>query len=153
MMPSAVDPLIVLPGGTLGDVKNTECDEDLVDADEVARRLGVQLETVYAWRKRTKAGLAVALPPERHLFSGVPVWEWRDILIWAGRTGRLTDEDLRADYVHLMGQSPREPRTAGSLSSEEQALVAAPTKRRRRRKPKPDAPLAPADVVLPEEAE
>jgi excisionase family DNA binding protein len=51
-------------------VKN-HCDHDWVDIAEVARRLGVQVPTVYMMKQRG------TLPPARLTVGGRhPVWDW-----------------------------------------------------------------------------
>jgi hypothetical protein len=85
-----------------------------VDAATIAARLGVNPDTVHTWRKRTKRGDNVGLPNERWTFSGIPVWEWTEVLVWAGASGRLKDPDLRADYAHLTHEEARPTRKGGA---------------------------------------
>lgn len=96
-----------------------------VDATMIADRLGVNADTVHTWRKRTKreGGGGPGMPDERWMFGGVPVWEWTEILVWAGRSGRLTDPDLRADFEHVVGEEARAERKGGMLTAEEAALL------------------------------
>lgn len=57
---------------------------DPVGISDIARRLGVQRDTVQKWRTR---GL---LPAPRWVVGGRPAWSWsEDIEPWARTTGRL----------------------------------------------------------------
>lgn len=68
---------------------------DLVDTDEVARRLGVQRATVHVWRTRSQHPVErVPMPAPNHVFGGVPVWHWGTIEAWAVATGRLDVADV-----------------------------------------------------------
>lgn len=55
---------------------------DPVGADEVARRLGYPVRTVYVWIQRG------VLPVAEHTISGRPCWHWSTIRAWAEATGR-----------------------------------------------------------------
>jgi hypothetical protein len=60
---------------------------DIVDMEEVARRLGVKKETVRMWRYRD------LLPEAEWMLNGQPVWRWATIRKWAQDTGRLPEEE------------------------------------------------------------
>jgi predicted DNA-binding transcriptional regulator AlpA len=59
------------------------CEPQPVGPAEVAERLGVAVATVRVWRHDR------VLPPARWQISRGPVWDWRDIEIWAVAAGRL----------------------------------------------------------------
>lgn len=46
------------------------CDHDWVDIAEVAKRLGVQVPTIYMMKQRG------TLPPARLIVGGHPAWDW-----------------------------------------------------------------------------
>lgn len=56
---------------------------ELVGCQEIAERLNVPPNTVYAWRHRK------LLPEPEHTVGGRPAWKWSTIRQWADRTGRL----------------------------------------------------------------
>jgi hypothetical protein len=60
---------------------------DIVDMEEVARRLGVKKETVRMWRYRQ------LVPEPEWVFGDQPVWRWATIRKWARETGRLPEEE------------------------------------------------------------
>ena len=62
---------------------------DLVDADEIASRLGVTRKTVRRWVNRREF-LPVEVFP-----SGLPRewWDWQRVRTWAALTGRLDATD------------------------------------------------------------
>jgi hypothetical protein len=72
---------------------------DLVGPAEVARRLGVQRQTVAVWRMR---GVA---PPPLATCSGVPVWDWGTLEKWAKATKRWPEAN----------QPQSEPTPTGSV--------------------------------------
>jgi hypothetical protein len=123
--------------------------KDPVDVTEAAERLQVQVNTIWVWRKRHKKNPTMAVPEPAMRFGKVLVWEWADLLEWAGRTGRLRDEKLRQEYRDRFGREPREERTAGPLSEDEVAALSAPLPPRpaaRARTPKlKGAPQPPSD--------
>lgn len=55
---------------------------DLVDASEIAQRLGVKRMTVHKWRQRG------TFPEPDYQFEIGPVWLWRNVETWAEKTGR-----------------------------------------------------------------
>jgi predicted DNA-binding transcriptional regulator AlpA len=60
--------------------------EDLVDATEIAHRLGVKRpQVVHDWRRRHEDFPA----PVAHLGNG-NVWIWPEVASWARATGRLS---------------------------------------------------------------
>ncbi len=59
-------------------------DCDPVGIPEIAERLGVQRNTVDAWRKRQ------LLPAPGWTVGGRPAWNWPDIEQWAQDTGRAS---------------------------------------------------------------
>lgn len=83
---------------------------DPVGVIEIAKRLGVKDRSVHMWRYRTERGemgVGLGLPvPDHRSVNGHGAWEWRTILAWAGRTGRLRDPDLAAEYRKLTGEDP-----------------------------------------------
>jgi len=107
---------------------------DPVDVKVIAERLGVQVDTVHTWRKRTKRGEAVGMPDNRWEFSNVPVWDWLDVLVWAGRSGRLAHASgqWKVQYAELAGAEPEAERLGGRMTAEERAALAKPVRRRRR---------------------
>lgn len=56
---------------------------DPVGSTDIADRLGVQPQTVAMWRYRG------VLPEPSWFVSGMPVWNWPDVVRWAKETGRL----------------------------------------------------------------
>ena len=59
--------------------------DDLVGTHEIAVRLGVRRpQVVHDWRRRHSD-----FPVPLTRISGVWVWSWRDVEVWALRTGRL----------------------------------------------------------------
>jgi predicted DNA-binding transcriptional regulator AlpA len=64
--------------------------QDIVGPQEVAERLGVQVNTVHIWKKR---GI---LPRPARVISGVPLWSTGAIDAWALATGRLELEEIPA---------------------------------------------------------
>jgi len=51
---------------------------DLVDQPEIGRRLGVERETVYRWRKRHGD-----FPKPVVIISGRPLWRWAEVEGWS----------------------------------------------------------------------
>lgn len=59
--------------------------EDLVGAAEIAERLGLaQVQTVHSWRRRYDD-----FPQPVAQLRQALIWDWRDVALWANRTGRL----------------------------------------------------------------
>lgn len=67
---------------------------DVVDTAEIARRLGVERDTVHRWRQRyvrLKRGQPVTRyfpDPDYDLDVG-PVWLWKTVKKWGVATGRI----------------------------------------------------------------
>lgn len=57
---------------------------DLVDVDAIARRMGVQQDTVHKWRTRHDS-----FPSPFVTLAIGPVWVWAEVLRWAEATDRL----------------------------------------------------------------
>lgn len=57
--------------------------ENPIDMEDIATLLGVEAQTVRAWRIRRNG-----LPPESGYISGSPYWYREDIIAWATETGR-----------------------------------------------------------------
>jgi hypothetical protein len=55
---------------------------DLVGPMEIAERLKVQRGTVHTWRLRG------VLPEPLAVISGVPIWDWEAIKVWAAERKR-----------------------------------------------------------------
>lgn len=111
----------------------TMTDWEPVDAQRIADRLGVALDTVHTWKKRTKRGEGVGMPEPRWTFGNVPVWEWTEVLVWAGRTGRLPARpELHAAFERLSGEDAVAERRGGRLTEEQRRAIARPVKVRRR---------------------
>lgn len=81
-----------------------------IGAQEIADLLDVQDRTVHQWIRR-----GLMPPPKWQTVNGSRAWDRRDVLKWAGQTGRLTDPDLIAEYVAAVGAEPRPLRKGGRL--------------------------------------
>lgn len=75
---------------------------------EVAARLGVKDRTVHQWLNR---GL---MPPDDFgVVNGSRAWNWPTILGWAGVSGRLHGNPLRAEFVAVFGHEAEPERWGG----------------------------------------
>jgi excisionase family DNA binding protein len=72
-------------------MSNTDrCDHDWVDIAEVAKRLGVQVSTVYMMKQRG------TLPPARLTVGGHPAWDWNlDWVPWLEASNKALDRSTR----------------------------------------------------------
>ena len=60
--------------------------EDLVGAHEIAQRLGVaRPQVVHEWRRRH-----ADFPEPVAKLKTALIWDWRDVVAWARRTGRMS---------------------------------------------------------------
>ena len=84
-------------------------DIEPVDAAAIAGRLRVQHDTVHRWHYRESS----SFPPPRWKLGGAPVWEWTEVLEWAGRTGRLPTQELERQYEEMTGLEPEGSRRPG----------------------------------------
>lgn len=50
---------------------------ELWDAEDIAKALGVKIETVWTWKARGD------LPPPVRFFGRAPAWDSQEILAWA----------------------------------------------------------------------
>ncbi len=66
---------------------------DVVDAAEVARRLGVKPKTVTIWTQRENVGF----PEPDWIIGGRPAWRWSVVERWARKTGRLPEEESEGE--------------------------------------------------------
>ena len=59
--------------------------DNLVGATEIAQRLGVKRpHLIHDWRRRHPE-----FPKPVLELTGILVWDWRDVEVWAKATGRL----------------------------------------------------------------
>jgi predicted DNA-binding transcriptional regulator AlpA len=58
--------------------------DNLVDAIEIAERLGLERTAVHNWRRRD-----TNFPQPVAQLRQTPVWDWTDVERWARATGRL----------------------------------------------------------------
>lgn len=93
-----------------------------IGAQEIADLLDVQDRTVHQWIRR-----GLMPPPRWQSVNGSRAWERNEVIKWAGRSGRLSNPALVAEYVERYGTEPRPVRKGGRL----------PPKPRRRRTPSP----------------
>lgn len=93
---------------------------DPVGIQELTRRLGVQERTGHHWWY-----LKALPPPDYDSVNGTRAWEWITILLWAGRTGRLTPGSPDADeYTRLTGLEPALPYRAAGQGKGNEAIAA-----------------------------
>jgi hypothetical protein len=57
--------------------------DELVDAAEIAARLGVTKQMVHHWRRRN-----LGFPAPVRELTQVLIWYWPDVATWAESTGR-----------------------------------------------------------------
>lgn len=74
-----------------------------VGVPEIVTRLGVERDTGYKWKSR-----GVLPPPDYGEVNGLPAWKWTTILRWAGDSGRLKTDALRAEYRTKFKRDPRD---------------------------------------------
>ena len=60
---------------------------DLVGTIEIAERLDVKPQTVRTWNSSRSE--RTGFPNPIGSISGVPIWDWLDVYLWAERTDRL----------------------------------------------------------------
>lgn len=84
------------------------CDADPVGVIEIADRLNVEARSVHMALRRER------LPaPDHDSINGARAWEWRNIMWWAGETGRLRTPKLVSEYVDLFDAAPPFPDRVG----------------------------------------
>ena len=62
--------------------------QDLVSAEEIAERLGVEPNSVANWKRRD-----VGFPSPVKTLRRTAIWAWPDVEAWARETGRLPERD------------------------------------------------------------
>lgn len=75
---------------------------------EVASRLGVKDRTVHQWLNR-----GLMPPADFGVVNGSRAWNWLTILGWAGVSGRLHGDVLRAEFRVTFGQDAEAERWGG----------------------------------------